>query len=156
MMKQVALLSSSSSSSPPKSNTTTSQKLEFSKDMTIKGKKNSKVKIVTNKKRHNYWGNIFRRKRIMSEYFSDSAFGSQSDTKIELYNPWEDPELLQKQIKLKYLEYQYDENEIMPTTPSPNNNNNNNKFDISKVSFMHEPPPPPKDTYHNNKNEDIE
>ena len=59
------------------------QPLKFSKDMTIKGKKNSKIKIVSNRYRHNYWGNIFQRKRVMSEYFSDSAFGSQSDTKIE-------------------------------------------------------------------------
>jgi hypothetical protein len=92
------------------------QPLKFSKNMTIKGKKNSKVKIVTNKKRHNYWGNIFRRKRIMSEYFSDSAFGSQSDTKIELYNPWDDEE---KMIKFRYkqqrYEYEYDENETLPT-----------------------------------------
>lgn len=113
------------------------QKLQFSKDMTIKGKKNSKVKIVSNKKRHNYWGNIFRRKRIMSEYFSDSAFGSQSDTKIELFNPWEDPELVQKQLKLKYLEYEYDENEVMPA-----------QFDISKVAFMNDPS---NNTLHNNK-----
>lgn len=125
MMKQVALLSSNPTN-------ITHQKLEFSKNMTIKGKKNSKVKIVTNKRRHNYWGNIFRRKRIMSEYFSDSAFGSQSDTKIELYNPWEDDKLMQKYRSKKILEYEYDENEIMPTN----------------LSFVHDP-----NTYHNNNKE---
>ena len=72
------------------------QKLQTSRTMTIKGKKNSKVKIITNKKTHNYWGNIFRRKRIMSEYFSDSAFGSQSDTKIELPFAHLNPELAAK------------------------------------------------------------
>jgi hypothetical protein len=40
--------------------------LETSREMTIKGKKNSKIKIITNRKRHHFWGNIFRRKRIMS------------------------------------------------------------------------------------------
>lgn len=112
--------------------------LQFEKNMTIKGKKNSKVKIVKNKKRHNYWGNIFRRKRIMSEYFSDSAFGSQSDTKIELYNPWEDPDKLAKFKTRQWFEYEYDENEIMQEQeqkeeePKP-------KFDITKVSFMQDP-----------------
>lgn len=60
------------------------EKIQTSRTMTIKGKKNSKVKIITNKKRHDPWGNIYRRKRNMSEFFSDSAFGSQSDTLIEL------------------------------------------------------------------------
>lgn len=110
------------------------QPLQFSNKMTIKGKKNSKVKIVTNKKRHNYWGNIFRRKRIMSEYFSDSAFGSQSDTKIEFFNPWEDPELLKKFRSKRILEYEYDENECMPTNylafmNDPNSLNNKKEND---------------------------
>ena len=111
---------------PPENNkptVPTSNNYTFEKGMTIKGKKNSKVKIIANKKNHNYWGNIFRRKRIMSEYFSDSAFGSQSDTKIELYNPWEDEEKMQKYRFKQSLEYNYDENEIMPTN----------------ISFMHDP-----------------
>lgn len=95
----------------------------YEKGMTIKGKKNSKVRIVKNRKRHNYWGNIFRRKRIMSEYFSDSAFGSQSDTKIEFVNLWEDPEKLIKYRSKRILEYEYDENEIMP----------------ENIAFMNEP-----------------
>ena len=105
----------------------------FEKNMTIKGKKNSKVKIVKNRKRHNYWGNIFRRKRIMSEYFSDSAFGSQSDTKIEFVNLWEDKEKMQKFRAKRIFEYDYDENEIMPTNIAfmndPNNTTINNKKD---------------------------
>lgn len=95
----------------------------YQKGMTIKGKKNSKVKIIKNKIRHNYWGNIFRRKRIMSEYFSDSAFGSQSDTKIELVNLWEDKEKMAKYRAKRIFEYTYDENEIMP----------------ERIAFMHEP-----------------
>ena len=70
--------------------------LQLSRELTIKGKKNSKIKIITNRKRHHFWGNIFRRKRIMSEYFSDSAFGSQSDTKVEYACIWEDPEMMEK------------------------------------------------------------
>ena len=100
-----------------------SASLQFSKTMTVKGKKNSKVKIISNKRKHHYWGNIFRRKRIMSEYFSDSAFGSQSDTKIELYNPWEDPEKMQKYRAKKILEYEYED-------PETNNT----------ISFMHDNP----------------
>jgi len=40
--------------------------------------------------------NIFRRKRQMHEYFSEAAFGSQSDSKIEYRNLWEDPEYINK------------------------------------------------------------
>ena len=76
--------------------TANNKPLEISREMTIKGKKNSKIKIITNRKRHHFWGNIFRRKRIMSEYFSDSAFGSQSDTKVEYACIWEDPEYMEK------------------------------------------------------------
>lgn len=101
------------------------QPLKFSKDMTIKGKKNSKIKIVSNRYTHNYWGNIFQRKRVMSEYFSDSAFGSQSDTKIEFIALWEDEELLKKQRFRRIFEYDYDENEIMPTG--------------NNIAFMHDP-----------------
>lgn len=97
----------------------------FEKGMTIKGKKNSKVKIIANRKNHNYWGNIFRRKRIMSEYFSDSAFGSQSDTKIELHNTWEDEKAIMKYRSMRIIEYQYDENETLP--PSMN------------IAFMNDP-----------------
>jgi len=108
----------------------------YEKGMTIKGKKNSKVKIVANRKRHNYWGNIFRRKRIMSEYFSDSAFGSQSDTKIEFVNLWEDKEKIQKYRAKKIFEYEYDENEILPENlqfmNDPNNYNINTKKEKSK------------------------
>ena len=108
----------------------------YEKGMTIKGKKNSKVKIVANRKRHNYWGNIFRRKRIMSEYFSDSAFGSQSDTKIEYVNLWEDKEKIQKYRAKKIFEYEYDENEILPENlqfmNDPNNYNINTKKENSK------------------------
>lgn len=95
----------------------------FEKGMTIKGKKNSKVKIIANRKNHNYWGNIFRRKRIMSEYFSDSAFGSQSDTKIFLHNTWEDEKAIMKYRSMRIIEYQYDENETMP----------------AQIAFMHDP-----------------
>lgn len=109
---------------PENNQSTVQPTLTYQKGMTIKGKKNSKVKIVANKKRHNYWGNIFRRKRIMSEYFSDSAFGSQSDTKIELYNPWEDKEKMLKFRSKKILEYEYDENETLPTM---------------NISFMNDP-----------------
>lgn len=70
--------------------------LQLSRELTIKGKKNSKVKIITNKERMNFWSNIFKRKRIMSEYFSDSAFGSQSDTKVEYAPIWEEAEYMEK------------------------------------------------------------
>jgi hypothetical protein len=62
----------------------TTEKIQTSRTMTIKGKKNSKVKVISNKKKHEFWSNTFRRKRQMSEFFSDSAFGSQSDTLIIL------------------------------------------------------------------------
>ena len=111
------------------------QKLEFHKNMTIKGKKNSKVKIIKNKTKHNYWSNIFRRKRIMSEYFSDAAFGSQSDTKKELFNPWEDKELLKKlRSKLIMLQYEYDENEMIPQQQDKESIKKE-----SKISFMNDP-----------------
>lgn len=78
--------------------------------MTIKGKKNSKIKIITNKKKYNYWKCIFRRKRVMSEYFSDSAFGSQSDTKIEFYPIWLDPKMAAKyRVRLIIDTHEYDE-----------------------------------------------
>ena len=32
----------------------------------------------------------------MHEYFSEAAFGSQSDYKIEYRNPWEEPEYIKK------------------------------------------------------------
>jgi hypothetical protein len=130
-MKQVSLFRPSESLQTNTNKTVqTRQKLEYHKNMTIKGKKNSKVKIIKNKTKHNYWGNIFRRKRIMSEYFSDAAFGSQSDTKKELYKPWEDQELLKKlRSKLILLQYEYDENEIIP-----NDNESNNK-----IAFMNDP-----------------
>src|SRR5687768_14271425 len=107
------------------------QQFEYSKDMTIKGKKNSKVKIVTNKRKINHWSLIFRRKRQMSEYFSDSAFGSQSDTKIELYNPRDDKEKMEKFRAMRILEYEYDENEIMPSLPTTTT--------ISNIAFMNDP-----------------
>ena len=114
------IINKSPTTPPPQ--TIQRQDLEFS-NLTIKGKKNSKVKIISNKKNHNYWGNIFRRKRIMSEYFSDSAFGSQSDTKIEFFNPWDDQEKMFKHRAKRILEYEYDENETIP----------------SDISFMNDP-----------------
>lgn len=95
-----------------RSNDKKKQEFIFSRDMTIKGKKNSKVKIVTNRKTHHYWGNIFRRKRIMSEYFSDSAFGSQSDTKVEFPRARDDPELMAKyRVRLVIDAHNYNEEE---------------------------------------------
>lgn len=134
MMKQVLFPPSDSNITNTNSTTLSvqqSQKLEFHKNMTIKGKKNSKVKIIKNKTKHNYWSNIFRRKRIMSEYFSDAAFGSQSDTKKELFNPWEDPELLKKlRAKLIMLQYEYDPaDEVEEEQQRPN----------PKISFMNDP-----------------
>ena len=58
--------------------------------------KNKSLKILDNVKVHNYWMNIFRRKLQMHEYYSESAFGSQSDSKIEYRNLWEDPDYIKK------------------------------------------------------------
>src|SRR6188768_3025936 len=139
MMRQAVALFPAESDKP----TVSPSQFTFEKGMTIKGKKNSKVKIIANRKKHNYWGNIFRRKRIMSEYFSDSAFGSQSDTKIELYNPWEDEEKMQKHRFMQFIEYQYDENETMPPTTK------------DKISFMNDPESFSKQQQkQNNKEED--
>ncbi len=124
-MKQVA--SSSLLLFQSNKNNIEKKQFKFSK-MTIKGKKNSKVRIVADRYTHNYWCNIFQRKRVMSEYFSDSAFGSQSDTKIEFVCLWENEELLKKQRFRRIFEYDYDENEIMSSNISfmhdPNNNSN--------------------------------
>lgn len=130
MMKQVLFPPSDSNITNSTTKTVQqSQKLEFHKNMTIKGKKNSKVKIIKNKTKHNYWSNIFRRKRIMSEYFSDAAFGSQSDTKKELFNPWEDQELLKKlRSKLIMLQYEYD-----PADEVDEEKQN------TRISFMNDP-----------------
>lgn len=38
----------------------------------------------------------FRRKLHMHEYFSESAFGSQRDSKSEFRNLWKDPEYQKK------------------------------------------------------------
>jgi hypothetical protein len=53
-------------------------------------------KILDNVKIHNYWMTIFRRKLQMHEYFIESAFGSQSDSKIEYRNVWEVFEYIKK------------------------------------------------------------
>ena len=74
----------------------------------------------------------------MSEYFSDSAFGSQSDTKIELYNPWEDEEKMLKFRAKKIVEYEYDESECGDYDDF--NESTKPPFDISKVAFMSDPP----------------
>lgn len=39
----------------------------------------------------------------MHEYFSEAAFGSQTDTKIEFRNLWEDPEYMKKYLPQNYL-----------------------------------------------------
>ena len=98
----------------------------------------AKIKIIKNKKRHNYWGNIFRRKRQMHAYFSDAAFGSQIDTKIELYNPWEDEKVMQRFRAKKIVEYEYDENECLPTSPTTTTEESTS-FDVNKVAFMNNP-----------------
>jgi len=58
--------------------------------------KNKSLRILDDVKVHNVWGNIFRRKHQMHPYFSESAFGSQVDSKIEYRNLWEDPEMMKK------------------------------------------------------------
>ena len=50
--------------------------------------KNKSLQILDSVKVHNFWGNIFRRKSQMHSYFSESAFGPQSDSKIEYRNLW--------------------------------------------------------------------
>ena len=73
--------------------------------------KNKSLKILDNVKIHNYWNNIFRRKLQMHEYFSESAFGSQSDTKIEYRNLSEDPEYIKK-YNLSATKYNEDDEDI--------------------------------------------
>lgn len=93
------------------------EQIQISRTMTIKGKKNSKIKIITNKSKHKHWSNIFERKRTMSEYFSDSAFGSQSDTKVEFPRARDDPELMAKyRVRLIIDAHSYNEDETSDTT----------------------------------------
>ena len=89
------------------------QTFQFS-NLTIKGKKNSKVKVIANERDHNPWWTTYRRKRIMSEYFSETAFGSESDSKKELWHPHQEP-LLVRKYRVKLLVWnggQYDENNL--------------------------------------------
>ena len=67
-------------------------------------KKNQHVKVVDTIKIHNYWGNIFRRKAEMHMYFSEAAFGSQLDTKLELRDLWKDPVYRKKYLPRDYLD----------------------------------------------------
>jgi len=67
-------------------------------------KKNQHNKIIKDCKIHNYWSNIFRRKFEMHEYFSEAAFGSQTNTKIDFRNLWEDPEYIKKHLPQNYLD----------------------------------------------------
>lgn len=85
-------ISSSSTTKNNNSNNPLSNFPRYTKGLT----KNKSLKILDNVKIHNYWGNIYRRKAQMHSYFSESAFGSQADTKIEYRNLWEDPEYLKK------------------------------------------------------------
>lgn len=80
---------------PKKKKQIQKQVLEL-KSMTKGDKKNKNIKIYKECKIHNYWSNIFQRKFEMHEYFSEAAFGSQTDTKIEFRNLWEDPEYIKK------------------------------------------------------------
>ena len=70
------------------------------------------IQIVKDVKIHNFWGNIFRRKFEMHEYFSEAAFGSQTDTKIEYRNLWEDHEYMKKYFPKDYLDSDMIENEL--------------------------------------------
>ena len=67
-------------------------------------KKNQNIKLLDNVKVHNYWSNIFRRKSDMHKYFSEAAFGSQSDTKMEFRNLWEITEYRKKYLPQNYLD----------------------------------------------------
>jgi len=40
----------------------------------------------------------------MHEYFSEAAFGSQTNTKIDFRNLWEDPEYIKKHLPQNYLD----------------------------------------------------
>jgi hypothetical protein len=64
----------------------------------------SAIQIVKDVKIHNFWGNIFRRKFEMHEYFSEAAFGSDSDKKIEYRELWKDPEYRKKYLPQDYLD----------------------------------------------------
>lgn len=68
------------------------------------GKKNQHIKLFDNVKIHNYWGNIFRRKAIMGPYFSETAFGSDIEKKIEYRELWKDPEYKKKYLPQDYLD----------------------------------------------------
>ena len=50
--------------------------------------KPSTIEIVNEVKVHNYWYNIFRRKRMRYEHFSEAVFWSESDIKIEYGELW--------------------------------------------------------------------
>ena len=80
---------------PSAEKTTKKHKFVFS-CLTIQGKRNAKTKILANKRDRSLWWDIYRRKRVMSSYFSETAFGSESDTKKQLYNLHEDDSLLRK------------------------------------------------------------
>ena len=111
------------------------EKIQTSRTMNIKGKKNSKLKIITNKKKHEVWGNIYRRKRNMSEFFSDSAFGSQSDTLIE----WKRARTLNGGILMKKHSVRLViDTHVYIDPPLEIKENDNNT-----ISLMNPPPPPP-------------
>jgi hypothetical protein len=65
-----------------------------------KNGKPTTIEIIEDIKFHNFWNNIFERKFNMHEYFSEAAFGSQSDTKVELREVWKDPEFIKKYMAI--------------------------------------------------------
>jgi hypothetical protein len=67
-------------------------------------KKNQHVKVLDNVKIHNYWSNIFRRKAVMHKYFSEAAFGSQTDTKLEYRELWKDQEYRKKYLSISDID----------------------------------------------------
>lgn len=68
------------------------------------GKKNQNIKLLDNVKIQNFWGNIFQRKAEMHRHFSEAAFGSDSDKKIEYRELWKDPEYRKKYLPQDYLD----------------------------------------------------
>ena len=71
---------------------------------TLGHKKNQHIQILDGVKIHNYWNNIFKRKATLAPYFSEAAFGSDSDKKIEYRELWKDPEYRKKYFPQNYLD----------------------------------------------------
>ena len=108
--QQISNINNNKSPFPPSNNISAQMKRMSYRSAGDGAKKNQNVKLLDNVKIHNFWSNIFRRKTIISSYFSEAAFGSEADKKIE-YRVME-RSCIQKEVFTTKLSRFYIENEL--------------------------------------------